>query len=873
MRVTWSRLADVSTVAAVAVATVVALGALVYHGRRLADEQVQAQRQLAVAETRHNVHLFGQTLSAVELSLRGLLQASAQDATDEARMQRLRGVLHNAPHLRSLSLLDRQGVVVVSSNPANVGVKVDLRGFLPDADGGEPVLRLGTAHAGRDLVDGVRQAGHAAADLGFVPVVLGGGADGHSVVATLNVDFFLNRLMARETDSAWAVDVLRYDGALLLSTRGADPAAWRQANQALVRRWQDGADFGSLVQSMGEHGSWISAYRSDHARPFAVVARVDEAAALADARAEARRHALIVTPLVSLAALALLAGYGMFRRATLRRMRLQAEQVEQQSRLLDALPASVLLFGADGRALLLNQAWRDMARDAALPSVVLAAGPHYSALAAIYQPDDADAPTLSQGISAVLSGQMEDYQGSFRSSGPEGPRWFRILVRSLQRDGQRCALLLQMDVTTQRRSAEALRLNSRVFAINAEAIVITDACNRIVSVNPAFSRITGYATDEALGRTPSLLASGQHDTAFYRAMWTQLLEQGSWAGEIVNRRKSGECYTQWLTINVDRDAEGRPLHFVGVFQDITERKRAESQLRLLGAALDAADNAVMITDARAVIEWANPAFSRLSGYALKDLVGRRPQDLLNSGEQRPEVYALMWRTILAGEVWRGEMSNCRPDGTAYHVAQTITPLADERGHLCHFIAVLEDISERKAQELELKRLATTDALTGVLNRRAFMEALEDELARFLRHRRPSTVLMLDLDHFKLVNDRHGHAVGDLVLAQTCVAVRERLRRTDRVGRLGGEEFAVLLPDTEQEGALVLADTLRRAVAGLEVPTPLGPLTVTVSIGLATFNPAEQDAAPLLRRADQALYQAKAQGRNRVAVAEEAVAEV
>jgi diguanylate cyclase (GGDEF)-like protein len=195
------------------------------------------------------------------------------------------------------------------------------------------------------------------------------------------------------------------------------------------------------------------------------------------------------------------------------------------------------------------------------------------------------------------------------------------------------------------------------------------------------------------------------------------------------------------------------------------------------------------------------------------------------------------------------------------------------GGTWEFTGFMHDISERKRLEATLNTMALHDALTGLLNRRAFMEALEGEMARFQRHRRPSTLLMLDLDHFKLVNDRHGHAVGDLVLAQVCATVRERLRRTDRIGRLGGEEFAVLLPDTEQEGALVLAETLRRAVAALEVLTPSGPLAVTVSIGLATFKPGEHDAVPLLSRADQALYQAKAQGRNRVAVAEDVVAEV
>ncbi len=865
--VKWSRLADLSIVAGVVLGVLGALGALHYHDRRLEQEQVQAHRQLAVLQARHSGHLFGQTLAAVELSLRGLLQAEAQDSGAQGREQRLRQLLLDAPHLRSLSLVDRRGVVVASSSAANVGVRVHLLGFLPEAGPGEPLLRIGRAQAGRDLADGRALGSDASAgtDLGFVPVVLGGGPQGLCAVATLNADFFLNRLLARDADAPGAVDVLRWDGALLLSTREELLPAWRTANQALVQRWQEGAEMGTLVQPIAGLGEWITAWRGDRTRPFTVVVRVEQAQALSQARAEAQRLELIAVPLIVLAAAALLAGYGLLRSATLRRMRSQAEQLNQQARLLDALPASVTLFGPDGRALVLNQAWRDMARDAALPAGV-PRDVHYGVLAALFQPEDGTAG-LDKGIAAVLEAKLDGYEGSFRVGGVKDSRWFRILVRPLLHEGLRCALVLQLDVTAQRRSDEALRLNSLVFAISAEAIVITDGSSRIVSVNPAFTRITGYTSEEALGRTPALLSSGQHDGAFYAAMWTQLLEHGMWAGEIVNRRKSGEHYTEWLTITVDRDAEGQPRHFVGVFHDITERKRAEARLRLLGAALDAADNAMMVTDAHAVIEWANPAFSRLSGYTLAELVGRRPQELLSSGQQRPDVYAQMWRTILAGEVWRGEMTNRRPDGTHYHVAHTVTPLVDDEGHPRHFIAVTEDISARKRQEQELKRLATTDALTGLLNRRVFLDEVAQELQRYRRHGHEGALLMLDLDHFKRVNDRYGHALGDEVLVRVSAALRERLRLTDRIGRLGGEEFAVLLPETGPEGALALAQALREAVGAQRVPTPDGPLGVTVSIGLSAFAPGETDAGPLLGRADRALYRAKDQGRNRVVVAE------
>ncbi|NML16604.1 diguanylate cyclase [Azohydromonas caseinilytica] len=749
MRVKWSRLADVSIVAAIVLVALAALGALVYHRQRLEQDQLAAHRQMAVQEARHNGHLFGQTLNTVELSLRGLLQAEAQGMAAPAREQRLRELLHNAPHLRSLSLVDAGGTVVASSNPANLGARVDLHAFLPEAEAVEPVLRLGAARAGRDLADGRAPAGDGAAgDPGFVPVALGDGRGRLSALATLNMDFFLNRLMSRDAEPPCVVDLLRYDGAPLLSTRESEPPAWRAANLELVRRWHEGAEIGTLVQPMEGLGPWITAYRGDRTRPFAVVARVEQAQALAGARDEARRQALVVLPLVLLAAGGLLAGYRLFRGATLRRMQDHAEQAEHLGRLLDALPASVLLFGADGGPRGVNQAWRAMARGSALAEPP--EGLHLDTLAGLLQPDEDEGAGLREGIEDVLAGRHEAFEGIFRTAVPHGPRWFRILVRPLYCAGERCALVLQLDVTDQRRNAEELRLASRVFAINAEAIVITDAANRIVSVNPAFTRITGYTAEEVLGHTPSLLGSGEHDAAFFQALWHELLTAGTWAGEIVNRRKDGEAYTAWQVITVDRDAEGRPRHYVGVFQDISARKR---------------------------------------------------------------------------------------------------------------------------QERELQRLATTDALTGVLNRRAFLDELGQELARFRRHGRAGALLMLDLDHFKQVNDRHGHAVGDAVLVRLCMVLRERLRRTDHVGRLGGEEFAVLLPETGVEEAWALAQALRQAVAAQRVPTADAAVAVgvTVSIGLAPFRPGETDPAPLLVRADEALYQAKAQGRDRVVRVAEAAA--
>ena len=167
---------------------------------------------------------------------------------------------------------------------------------------------------------------------------------------------------------------------------------------------------------------------------------------------------------------------------------------------------------------------------------------------------------------------------------------------------------------------------------------------------------------------------------------------------------------------------------------------------------------------------------------------------------------------------------------------------------------------------DLLRMATTDELTQVLNRRAFFKVLGEEVERAQRHGRPLGLLLLDIDHFKRVNDAQGHAGGDAVLRCLPPLIRRSLRDTDAQGRLGGEEFAILMPETDLDGALVLAERIREAVEGMAVPYQGRTIRVTASIGAAAFGPGADDPDALLNQADRALYRAKAAGRDRVVAA-------
>jgi diguanylate cyclase (GGDEF)-like protein/PAS domain S-box-containing protein len=182
------------------------------------------------------------------------------------------------------------------------------------------------------------------------------------------------------------------------------------------------------------------------------------------------------------------------------------------------------------------------------------------------------------------------------------------------------------------------------------------------------------------------------------------------------------------------------------------------------------------------------------------------------------------------------------------------------------LVALNDISQRKQLEAELFHQASTDALTGINNRRYFLARGEQELRRARRFARELTILMLDIDHFKAINDTHGHAAGDAVIQTVVKTCQDVLRQTDLIGRLGGEEFAVILPETSLKDALDTAERLRLAIAGRPTPTPKAAIVCTVSIGVAQLLPSDSDIEALIHRADEAHYQAKQGGRNRVATA-------
>jgi diguanylate cyclase (GGDEF)-like protein len=208
----------------------------------------------------------------------------------------------------------------------------------------------------------------------------------------------------------------------------------------------------------------------------------------------------------------------------------------------------------------------------------------------------------------------------------------------------------------------------------------------------------------------------------------------------------------------------------------------------------------------------------------------------------------------------------RKDGTVIDISISSHALFDHNGNFAGVEGLYRDVTQRKNLERELQRLATTDMLTGMANRRSFLEVAEAAFQRARESHAPLTVLMLDLDHFKSINDRFGHLEGDRVLAEFAQATKHQLRASDTVGRLGGEEFGLLLPSTTPAEGADIATRILEAIRALELTDSNGqPYRITTSMGLGTLSPGDRSLHDLLDRADQALYLAKHRGRNQLAV--------
>ncbi len=318
-----------------------------------------------------------------------------------------------------------------------------------------------------------------------------------------------------------------------------------------------------------------------------------------------------------------------------------------------------------------------------------------------------------------------------------------------------------------------------------------------------------------------------------------------------------------------------------------ELEALQDELRSLNRAVEQSPVSIIITDLESKIEYVNPTFTRVTGYTKEEVLGKNPR-ILNSGKTARSTYNDLWGTLTQGQEWRGEFLNRKKDGTIYNELAIISAIFNDEGKPTHYLAVKEDITERKQAELALQKannnltnslakveklqvllrdMAIRDALTGLYNRHYLNETLEREFKRSERENKPLTFMIMDIDHFKKVNDTWGHPAGDAVLVALAELLRSSLRESDILCRLGGEEFLLVLPNLNQSDGLKLAETICKKCEEMPVYYEGQEMHVTVSIGMAIFPSHGNNFGEMLAAADKALYQSKHCGRNKVTVFE------
>ena len=415
----------------------------------------------------------------------------------------------------------------------------------------------------------------------------------------------------------------------------------------------------------------------------------------------------------------------------------------------------------------------------------------------------------------------------------------------------------------QRRAEASLRASeNKLTAIldGVEAhIFIKDREYRYQYANQQVCSMFGHDLADIVGRDDAALLSAE-SAARMRESDRRVIERGERVATEEEVVVAGQPSRFFYSVKIPMYAsDGTIEALCGVSTDITERKRMEGTLRMLSLAVEQSPNSIVITDLEARIEYANAAFVSATGYSLEEVVGLNPR-LLQSGKTPRETYADMWSELLAGRVWRGELINRRKDGGEYVESALISPVRQGDGRITNYLAVKENITEKKAAEERIERLAHFDHLTGLPNRATLIDRFRYTLSVARRRGENVAVMFLDLDHFKDINDTLGHSVGDQLLMEVARRLKDTVREQDTVSRLGGDEFVVVLPGTDAPGA---AHVGTRLLAAVSQPCAIPPheLITTSSIGIAIYPDDGDDFETLSKNADAAMYRVKQGSRN------------
>ena len=426
--------------------------------------------------------------------------------------------------------------------------------------------------------------------------------------------------------------------------------------------------------------------------------------------------------------------------------------------------------------------------------------------------------------------------------------------------------VIKQELVERRQAEQALRASEErfrsVFDHSKVGMNLIDADYKYLKINKAFCEMIGYSEQEL--QAHDFKGITHPDDIKENLMWSKKLLTGEINNFNIQKRyirKDGGIVHGDLTVSAMRDENGKFIYGIAIVQNITERIQAQKKLLLLSRAVENSPATVIITDLKGTIEYVNKKFTTTTGYSFDEAIGQNPR-ILKSGKQAGDFYAQLWKTILAGNEWHGEIYNKKKNGEIFLEQVSISPIMGERGTISNFVAVKEDITDKRKSEEVIWRQANFDELTGLPNRRMFRDRMEQELKKANRAGLPVALMFIDLDHFKEINDTLGHDMGDLLLVEAACRIADCVRVTDIVARLGGDEFTVLLAELDDIGSVerIATSITQKLAAPFRLKNEVS--YVSASIGITLYPNDADTIEGLFKNADQAMYVAKNQGRNR-----------
>lgn len=552
-----------------------------------------------------------------------------------------------------------------------------------------------------------------------------------------------------------------------------------------------------------------------------------------------------------------------------------AEMALQDSELfvtdiLNSLTAQIAVLDENGVIININQAWKNFAAANNSLDINHYVGVNYVTVCEdSVRAGDQGAEVVLRGMKAVMNGSQPHFTEEYPCDAPDIPRWFTVTFLPLS--GQHKGLIVvHQDITDRKRIEQALKDSEKrtatILRLSPAVIgVSTVAEGRYTDVNDAFEHVLGYSQEEVIGRT-----------SFDLNLWVdedtrpKILREIQSRGRVDNlevrlRRKSGEIFHALVYITPIT------LHntacLLTMTMDITERKQSEDQLRetrdTLQTIIHSSPLAILTLDAEDHVTMWNPAAEGIFGWSDKQILLQADPTIPESKIKEHE--ALRNATLSGMSFSNLDTIRMNRDGEQIPVSLSVAPLRGQQDDVIGRLHIITDITERKKLQEELRQQATTDELTKVSNRRHFIEIANSEIKRAIRLKRMPALALVDIDHFKQINDTYGHAAGDQALVAFSQLCQKQIREIDVFARFGGDEFVLLFPETSQEQAFEIVERIRLALTSKPLELGDHQVPITLSCGIASMGDDQTSFDTLLNRADQALYRAKEAGRNRVII--------